>query len=177
MKIRKKIESHWKLLVKLWKSFESVSTHATSVGAQVFHEWPRSCAYWSNSKVETFLRRKGFQFVEVDGCMYNVRATAGAHAGVLIKKPWRIAYSPVSCKLELLTCSRDHVHTPCAGRSTQSTENYTVEFARSIADQISSFERSGPVGGLQNVGVCIASSISLASNSSPSFLRPRCASW
>ena len=54
---RDKIKGHWKLFEKLWKSFMIIASHAKKVGAQVYQEWPRGCAYWKDPKVENFLQK------------------------------------------------------------------------------------------------------------------------
>ena len=46
-----KIKLHWKLFKRLWVAFEIVVSHALSVGAKVFIEWPRRCAYWKNERI------------------------------------------------------------------------------------------------------------------------------
>ena len=43
-----KLKGHWKLFKQLWASFEIVAAHAISVGARIFVEWPRGCAYWGD---------------------------------------------------------------------------------------------------------------------------------
>ena len=57
---RDKIKSHWKDFESLWKAFEKIATHAMSVGAFVYHEWPQGCMYWNSKKVAAFLKRHMF---------------------------------------------------------------------------------------------------------------------
>ena len=124
-----KIRLHWKLFKRLWAAFEVVATHALSVGARVFVEWPRRCAYWRNSRVAKFLAKHGFVFADFDGCMYGLVATKGRDAGTPIRKPWRVACSPGTSLPTLLSkrCDGSHDHTPCAGQNTLLTQGYTPE--------------------------------------------------
>ena len=52
-----KIGLHWKLFKRHWAAFEIVATHALNVGARVFVEWPRRCAYWKNDRAVKFLSK------------------------------------------------------------------------------------------------------------------------
>ena len=54
-------------------------------------------------------------------------------AGMLIKKPWRVAYvnSTLGDRLNL-KCDGTHVHTSCSGRNTSETERYAPEIARVV---------------------------------------------
>ena len=79
-----KIKLHWRLFKWLWAAFEIVASHALSVGARVFIEWPRHCAYWRQPKVEKFLQQHGFVHADFDGCMYGLVATKGPSAGTPI---------------------------------------------------------------------------------------------
>ena len=76
-KTRDKVQSHWKLFESIWKAFERIATHAIRVGACVYHEWPQGCMYWSNKKVESFLKRNNFFFNSVHGCMYGLVSANG----------------------------------------------------------------------------------------------------
>ena len=133
-----KIKLHWKLFKRLWAAFEVVATHALNVGARVFVEWPRRCAYWKNDRVVKFLSRYGFVFTDFDGCMFGLVATRGRDAGMPIQKPWRIACSPNSCLPSMLNrrCDGSHDHTPCAGQNTLLTQGYTPEIAQLVHQSI-----------------------------------------
>ena len=126
-----KIKLHWKLFKRLWAAFEVVAEHALSVGARVFVEWPRRCAYWKNDKVVRFMAKHRFNVTDFDGCMYGLVAASGNMAGMPIQKPWRVACSPNSCLPTLLNkrCDGSHDHTPCAGVNTLLTQGYTPEIA------------------------------------------------
>ena len=123
----RKIKTHWKLMRRLWKAFEHVADHALSVGARVFVEWPRGCAYWRAPTVYKFLKRRRFEFADFDGCMYGLTAVHGRDAGTPINKPWRVACSPNSSLPQMLNkrCDHSHAHTRCAGRNTLMTQGYT----------------------------------------------------
>jgi len=137
-----KIRLHWRLFKRLWAAFEIVASHALSIGARVFVEWPRHCAYWRQPKVMKFLQDHGFVNADFDGCMYGLVATKGPSAGTPIQKPWRVACSPGSSLPQLLNlrCDGSHTHTPCAGHNTLLTQAYTPAIAdlvhRSIVTDI-----------------------------------------
>ena len=122
-----KIRYHCKLMKRLWKAFEVVASHALSVGARVFIEWPRGCSYWKDSRVVKFLNKHGFVFADFDGCMYGLVAERGPNEGQLINKPWRVACSPNSSLPKFLNkkCDGSHDHTPCSGVNTLGTQGYT----------------------------------------------------
>ena len=75
-----KVRLHWKLFKRLWAAFEVVAEHALSVGARVFVECPRKCAYWKNDSVAKFLSRHGLVSADFDGCMYGLVAAHGPNA-------------------------------------------------------------------------------------------------
>ena len=52
-----KIDQHWKDFARLWHAFQIVAQHAISIGASVYHEWPRGYMYWGNRKVASFLKK------------------------------------------------------------------------------------------------------------------------
>ena len=133
-----KIKLHWKLFKRLWAAFEIVASHALNVGARVFVEWPRRCAYWKNDRVVKFLSKHSFAFTDFDGCMYGLVASTGRDAGMPIQKPWRIACSPNSCLPGMLNrrCDGAHDHTPCAGQNTLLTQGYTPEIAAIVHQSI-----------------------------------------
>ena len=122
------IDGHWKKFRKLWKAFVSVASIAIRRGARVFVEWPRSCAYWKDSRVSRFLVKHGFQYADFDGCMYGLVAESGPNKGKPINKPWRVACVNSSLPDVLnRKCSREHTHVPCAGSLTKGPEGYTKE--------------------------------------------------
>ena len=128
-----KMRRHWALFRKLWKSFEVTAAHAASVGAQIYIEWPRNCAYWKHPKVLRFMQAHGFVHADFDGCMYGLVATHGKHVGVRMLKPWRIACLNSRLPQFLnLRCSRDHPHTWCEGQNTITTQQYTPTIAKLI---------------------------------------------
>ena len=133
-----KIKMHWKLFKRLWAAFEIVASHALEVGARVFIEWPRRCAYWQDGRVRKFLARHGFKKTDFDGCMYGLVAQRGRDAGMPIQKPWTVACSPGSCLPRLLNkkCDRSHDHTPCAGQNTLLTQGYTQKIVDIVHQSI-----------------------------------------
>ena len=115
-----------------------MAEHALNVGARVFVEWPRRCAYWRDDRVVKFLARHGFVFSDFDGCMYGLVAAKGRDAGMPIQKPWRVACSPNSCLPSLLCkrCDGSHDHTPCQGQNTLLTQGYTPEIVKVVHQSI-----------------------------------------
>ena len=132
--VRNKIREHWDLFHRIWKAFEEVAEHAIRMGARVFIEWPRGCAYWREPAVVRFLSKHRLQFADFDGCMYGLRATGGRHDGDFIKKPWRVACTPNSSLPSFLNkkCDGTHHHTPCQGSYTKKTQCYTPPIAKQV---------------------------------------------
>ena len=132
------VKLHWKLFKRLWAAFEIVASHARSVGARVYMEWPRHCAYWRQPSVAKFLQQHGFINADFDGCMYGLVATKGACAGTPIQKPWRVACSPNSSPPQLLNkrCDGSHDHTPCAGPTALLTQAYTPSIVEQVHKSI-----------------------------------------
>ena len=129
-----KIQLHWKLFKRLWAAFEVVAAHALHVGARVFVEWPRRCAYWKNDRVSKFMVKHRFVYADFDGCMFGLTAASGSVAGMPIQKPWRVACSPDSCLPAMLNrrCDGSHEHARCEGRNTLLTQGYTPEIAKIV---------------------------------------------
>ena len=132
--MREKIREHWDLFHRIWQAFEEVAEHAIKVGARVFIEWPRGCAYWREPCVVKFLAKHNMQFADFDGCMYGLRATGGRGDGGLINKPWRVACTPNSSLPKFLCkrCDRSHSHVHCAGNYTKKTQSYTAEVVQKV---------------------------------------------
>ena len=133
-----KVKLHWRLFKRLWTAFEIVASHALSIGARVFVEWPRHCAYWRQPNVVKFLQDHGFVNADFDGCMYGLVASKGPSAGTPIQKPWRVACSPGSSLPQLLNkrCDGSHTHTSCAGPNTWLTQAYTPAIAELVHKSI-----------------------------------------
>ena len=92
----------------------------------MFVEWPWGCRYWANTRVVQFLKKYGFTFADCDGCMYGLIAAKSKEAGMPINKPWRAAYLNSSLGNRLnKKCDGSHIHTPCSGQNTSTTEGYT----------------------------------------------------
>ena len=128
-----KIKEHWAEFRKLWKRLEEIASFAIPLGVAISIEWPRGCRYWTNSNVVRFLKKYGFKFADLDGCMYGLVASHGKCAGLPIKKPCRVAYLK-SCIGEFLhlKCDGSHEHSPCSGRNTSDTERYTPMIAKAV---------------------------------------------
>ncbi len=75
----------------LWDSYLIVANHAVRVGASILIELPRACSYWNDPRMIEFLTKHGFNYADIDGCMYGLAARHGLEAGHPINKPWRIA--------------------------------------------------------------------------------------
>ena len=128
-----KIKGHWAEFRKLWERLEEIACLAILHGVAIFIEWPRGCRNWNNSNVVRFLGKYGFKSADFDGCMYGLVASHGKGAGLLIKKPWRVAYLNSSLGEFLhLKCDGSHEHSPCSGRNTSDTERYTPMVAEAV---------------------------------------------
>eukprot|EP00969_Alexandrium_andersonii_P267420 11818215-Alexandrium_andersonii.AAC.1 len=62
-----RLVDHYDLHWRLWLSFERVARHCKQVGAIVMIGWPRTCAYWHEPRINTFLRDMGFVYADFDG--------------------------------------------------------------------------------------------------------------
>jgi hypothetical protein len=127
---------HWALFRRLWKSFEIAAAHAAALGAQVYVEWPRGCAYWKHPRVSKFLEPHRFEFSDFDGCMYGLTAAHGVRTGHPIKKPWRIASVNSTLPSRLNLRCTGHQHAICEGRDTIKTQQYTEEIANIIIQSV-----------------------------------------
>ena len=65
------IETHWTLFRQLWESLGDVANHAIDKGTAVCIDWVWRCAYWRDPKVNNYSKKKGFEFSDFDGCMYQ----------------------------------------------------------------------------------------------------------
>ena len=128
-----KIKEHWVDFRKLRKRLEEIMSFAIPLGVAISIEWPRGCRHWTNSNVVRFLEKYGFKIADFDGCMYGLVASHGKGAGLPIKKPWRAAYLNSSIgEFPHLKCGGSHGHSPCSGRNTSDTEQYTPMVAKAV---------------------------------------------
>ena len=74
-----KLIDHWDLHWKRWERFEQVVKHCRKVGATVFLELPRFCAYWQEQIVSQFLKDMNFKHTDFDGCMYGLCLDVKVH--------------------------------------------------------------------------------------------------
>ena len=99
-----------------------------AIGGGIAFEWPRSCAYWHDRSVRSFIKRHDLTKVQFDGCMYGLTSHVARTSGMPIRKPWTIATSMKEMCLLGLRCDHEPGgHAPCAGADTKATEGYTDE--------------------------------------------------
>lgn len=142
----RKIEEHWKLYRRLWKSFVSVARQAIGRGATVVIEWPKACSYWRDSRVQQFVQKHSLTGAVVDGCRVELRSVRADVAGMLVRKQWRLMTSnpELTRRLEL-RCAGDHEHIAVEGADCKRSENYTLMFVQHVMRAIA--ETTAPMIG------------------------------
>ena len=90
---RRNILEHRKVFRVLWRNFVIVAEQCVALGGGVAFEWPRSCAYWHDRSVRSFIKRHDMIEVQLDGCMYGLTSLMPKTSGMPIRKPWTIATS------------------------------------------------------------------------------------
>ncbi len=75
------------IFAKLWTNFEILATAVIKREGVVVIEWPSSCRYWKDPRVQKFLRQHMFNKTHIHGCAYGLTAPCGTP----IKKPWTLA--------------------------------------------------------------------------------------
>ena len=158
------IAKHWIDFKYLWKTFTILAQGILTLGGAVVNEWPRSCAYWHETKVKAFFTHMEFYVSTFDGCQYGLRSALKTYSVekpsspedfMLIQKPWLIAFSKNAKVFGTIfnkTCpNRDpdsdceHIHTSCSGEDTKLTEKYTWKIAESCHKAFRHFcDKSAP---------------------------------
>ena len=69
---RKRILEHRKVFRILWKNFVIAAEQCAALGGGIAFEWPRSCAYWHDRSVRSFIKRHNLTEIQFDGCMYGL---------------------------------------------------------------------------------------------------------
>ena len=90
---RRKILEHRKTFRVLWKNFVIAAEQCAALGGGIAFEWPRSCAYWHDRSVRSFIKRHNLTEIQFDGCMYGLPSHVPRTSGMPIRKPWTIATS------------------------------------------------------------------------------------
>ena len=90
---RRNILEHRRIFRVLWRNFVIVAERCIALGGGVAFEWPRSCTYWHNRSVRSFITRHNLAKVHFDGCMYGLASSMPRTSGKLICKPWTNATS------------------------------------------------------------------------------------
>ena len=131
-----RINQHIALMRRLWNQAKKLITHAHNVGASWVVEWPHSCQYWRGKCVTGFLKHHPHQCVVVDGCMLGLVARRQSHAGVPMKKRWRLVSNSsafVNSMAKDTKCTHaPHAHAAVEGPDTKPTEGYTDAFAAKV---------------------------------------------
>ena len=83
----KRLRGLQSIFSQLWKHFETVAEAVLQKEGVVVIEWPTSCRYWKDPRVQRFLHENGFDKAQIHGCAYRLAAPCGAP----VKKPWALA--------------------------------------------------------------------------------------
>ena len=119
-----------RVLICMLQNFITVALAVHKAGGTVSFEWPQSCFGWRLELMTTFFAMLPFQSVTVHGCALGLKGLTG----LPVRKAWKI-WSTNKLLVDTLqgcTCTRDHRHTPAAGRETARTAFYPVPMARII---------------------------------------------
>ena len=129
-----RVQGYVALMRKLWNQAKKLIAHAVRVGAMWAVEWPHLCRYWTDKSVVNFLKHQRYDTTTVDGCMYGLTAKRKSHAGMLMRKRWKII-SNSGVFLDGIHRRCNHgaeSHAHVEGTDTRLTEGYTEELVQSI---------------------------------------------
>jgi RNA:NAD 2'-phosphotransferase (TPT1/KptA family) len=131
---QRRILNHKTLFNKLWNNFEVLCGEIHDRGHHIAIEWPRACSYWRLPKVVALKHRYDLLDAHFDGCMFGLMSVA--YPELSIKKPWTISTScrRIHAVFNDRLCDNSHKHTPCAGRDTKMTEQYTNDIVMKLHD-------------------------------------------
>ena len=130
---REKIRGHRVDFWTIWHNFEKVAEATIAKGGYVAIEWPSSCAYWRESRIQEFVNKHACERAYIHGCMYGLKSIAPGKPHMHILKPWTVMTTcPGLAESLSITCNGKHVHTPCAGVDTKGTEEYTPEMVKRV---------------------------------------------
>ena len=104
-------------------------------GALLAIEWPSSCTYWFDQRIQAFISKYKLQKTKLIGCAVGLTSTAAKSAGLPILKPWTIMSN--MCEIHdhmSLTCPGCPVHAKCEGKDTVLSGRYTRIFVRKVHD-------------------------------------------
>lgn len=128
-----KMNEHLKTFHKLITNFRVVAREVRERGGDVSFEWPTQCSLWGDHEVVEMLEELSLNQVHLHGCAAGLQDDAG----VPVKKPWTIATTSPSIvnNLGKFLCpgpDRHPIHSPCAGKLTKASENYTDDMVKSV---------------------------------------------
>lgn len=131
MQVEKRKRLYW----TLWNCFADILEHVFSIDAYALTEFPRSCEYWNDVRVQQLVNGTGSHVHHFDGCVYGFTSQFNKKR-VPIKKPWKIVSWGVHFQELKKTCDGRHQHVPCAGRDSRVMRLYTVKIAQAIVDTL-----------------------------------------
>ena len=132
-----KTKEHLKVFRKLISNFRTAAREVMERGGDVSFEWLTQCSLWGDSEVIEMLEELSLNQVHLHGCAAGLQDDAG----VPVKKPWTVATTSPSIvkNLEKFLCpgpDQHPVHSPCAGKLTKASENYTDDMVNSVHQAI-----------------------------------------
>ena len=126
---REKIRGHRVNFWAIWHNFEKVAEATIAKGWYIAIEWPSSCAYWRESRIQEFVNKHVCERASIHGCMYGLKSIAPGKSHMHILKPWTVMTTCLGLAESLsIACDGKHEHTPCAGVDTKRTEEYTQKW-------------------------------------------------
>ena len=69
---RRKMVNHWILFRRMKRSLIKVLEHCHRIGALIFIEWPKTCAYWQDPDIVSWIKRFNLRFAEFHGCQFGL---------------------------------------------------------------------------------------------------------
>ena len=118
------------LYKQLWDTFATAARIVRRNGGNICIEWPKSCTYWLDETVLSFMSELGLKKAEIHGCSVGL-----AHSdGRPVNKPWFVATDDptIFSALNMCRCPGCKEHAPCENKLCKTTEGYTDVMANIV---------------------------------------------
>ena len=130
-KCSKTLLKHEVLFSKLWRNFERLCHHIGPV--PIILEWPTSCTYWRNIRVQRLLKNMALERVNFHGCQFGLKSIRPEHEDMFLKKPWTFATNiPEIIPMFRRLCDDSHTHDKTNGINAIASQYYTPEIVNQI---------------------------------------------
>ena len=121
------------------RSLIKVLEHCHRIGALIYIEWPKTCAYWQDPDIVSWIARFKLSFAEFHGCQYGLHSVIPERSHKFINKPWYgVTNSQFICGNITRKCQGEikgvHEHVACQGPDTLPSQNYTIQLVSKFHD-------------------------------------------